>query len=417
MSEAQQTATATKAPEQDIFDVLAEVKSTESTALALSTPTLLATSAESSIDPPTRPEWMTDEDAAKLEAGAAAYVAKIRENPGDIRIGEQLDNLGKAAKAHMLPHVQLFEKRLSGLMQSNKEGSPASTTLVELKTQLDLINPAVIRKQPIVNKILFGLIRTARRLPTVGEVVKRIQENQETVKSTITGLRRQLFAIGSSLEEDRDDLIKIYNGLYAGERLLERDIYVGHLMAREIEAFVNGMADGPEKDNVKEALANLVSHVNYLKREENANEQFFAATQVMVKLIRGQVRNINNISGLLERSVMANLALAVSAVELETSVKVTGELSEAIDTTFEDTGKRIKDTSVVLAEQRASAGVNFEKLERAIDHIEGAVQAQKEANDLIISRGGETFRRLDDLTKRVRETTRLGHQEIVGDKH
>lgn len=408
-----QQATATVAEkEPNIFTAIEEAKSSPSTALVATLPTPLVT--ESGIDMPTRPDWMTDEQATKIESDAITYLETIKANPSDIAMSDRLDNLGKAAKQKMLPNVAIFERKLGALMQSNKEGSKSAETLVELKTQLDLINPAVIRSQPILKRAIFGLIRLGRRLPTVGEVIKRIQENQETVKSTITGLRRQLFAIAQSLKSDRDDLIMVYRGLLEGEKLLERDIYAGHILAREMHAFVATMPEGTEKENVKEALADLISRVTYLKREENANEQFFAGTQVMVKLIRGQVRNIEDISGLLERSVMANLALAVSAVELETSVKVTDQLNEAIDTTLVDTSGRIKDTSKMLAEQRARGGANIEKLELAVTQIEQAIAAQREANDLIVNKGGETITRLDDLTKRVRETTRLGHSDVIG---
>ncbi len=409
-SQAAETQVSDKEP--DIFEVLSEAQTSTTTDLVPSKPTLLATT--STIPIPTRPKWMSEEDAEKIAHGAANFIETIRNTPEDITIGDRLENLGKASRQKMLPHVDLFKRKLSALMDSNKQGSPAATSLVELKQSLDLVNPAVIRSQPMYKRVLFGLLRVSRGLPKVGDVIKRIHENRETVESTITGLRRQLFAIAESLKGDRDDLVRVYRGLLEGEKLLERDIYAGHLLARELEAFVNTLPEGTGKENVKEALADLISRVNYLKREENANEQFFAGAQVMVKLIRGQVRNIEDVSGLLERSVMANLALAVSAVELETSVKTTDMLNEAIDSTLVDTAERIEGTSVTLAEQRSRGGANLAKLEKAITHIENAVQAQRKANDLIISRGGETFQRLDDLTKRVRETTEGGHAAIVG---
>lgn len=397
----------------DLESLLVEARSPDETNTAL-VPLEAELSPDSSTFPaPTRPDWMLDEQAEKLGQAADAFLDGIKADPGNMRLADQVNTLGKASGDAMLPHTSLFDRKMNALMVQNQQGNQANLTLVQIKQQMDLINPAVIRAQPLPKRALMGLLRIGSRFPTIQEILNRIYENKETVQSTITGLRSNLHNIAGSLERDREDLLRIYDGLLKGEELLERDIYVGHLIAHKLHTYLQSMPEGSEKENVKGVLATLTSRLIYLKREENANQQFFAGTQMMVQLIRGQIHNITNVARLLERSVMANLALAVSAAELEGSVKTTDMLNEAIDTTLGDTAGRIATTSEMLAEQRARGGANLDKLEKAADEIERAIKLQEQANEVIITKGGDTLRRLEGITTRIRKVTTSGHEGML----
>lgn len=367
----------------------------------------------SSIPDVERPKWMTDEEAARIDTAVEAFIKRLKTNARDLGLADQMAKLGKASGEAMLPHTSLYERKVSSLMKQNQEGSPVTTTLLSVKQHMDMVNPAVIRKRKIPMKILFLTLGFISRFPKGQEVLDQIYANRETVSSLITGLDKNLFTMAESLRQDQIEIRQIYAGLIAGQDLLERDIYLGHVLAREIKVYVDTMEEGQEKDNVKEALAELISRLIYLKDEELANQQFFANARMMDKLTRGQIHNITNLSRLLKRSVLANLGLAVTAAELEESVKVTGSLREAIGTTLVDTAQTIERTSGTLIAQRAEGGIDIEKLTEATAAVERAIALHRKANDEIITKGGQSIARLEQMTSRLREHNEGGHESML----
>ncbi len=366
-----------------------------------------------SFPPARRPDWMTDEEAGKVDVAVQVFIDRLKTNAHDLGFADQLAQLGKASGEAMLPHTALYERKVSVLMKQNQEGSPVSKTLLQVKQNMDLVNPAVIRKRKIPLKIMFMTLGFISRFPRGQEVLDQIYANRETVGSLITGLDKNLFTMAESLRQDQLEVRRIYTGLYNGQRLLERDIYLGHVLAGRMKDYVDTMPDGMEKDNVKSALAELIAQLTFLKDEELANQQFFTNARMMDTLTRGQIHNIKNLARLLKRSVLANLGLAVTAAELEESVKVTGALREAIGTTLVETAETIERSSTTLVAQRAQGGIDLEKLETATAAIERALAIHKQANDRIITDGGQNIARLERMTGRLREHNEGAHDSML----
>lgn len=398
----------------DLFAMLNDTGASKGELVPLGQNPLQGSTADSLPDA-MRPEWMSDEEAEKLNVASDTFVTALKSNAHDIGLSDQMAKLGKASGEQMLPYTSLFERKVSVLMKQNQEGSPVSGTLLQVKQQMDLVNPAVIRSRTIPLKILFFSLGFIRRLPNGQEVLDQIYANRETVSSLITGLKKNLFVISENLRKDQVEIRKIYTGLYMGQRLLERDIYFGHVLAQKMKSFVESMPEGNDKENVKAALAELIARLIFLKDEELANQQFFANARMMDTLTRGQIHNIVNLSRLLERSVLASLGLAVTAAELAESVKITGALRDAIGTTLVDTAETIERTSETLIAQRAEGGIDIDKLTDATAAIERAIDLHRKANDRIISDGGQTLERLEQMTSRLRAHNDGGHASMLAE--
>ncbi len=349
---------------------------------------------------PIKPKWMETSQEKKAFEVAEKFLAKVKENPNDIMLSQEINSLGDDGSRAMMPQVDLYEKKISNLMQENQEGSPKNATLLEFKKASDFVNPAVIRQQPISTRVAWLFKKTG--LPGSEKVLSIIYERKETVKSTLTGIKKNLFNISEGLKTNLIQLDSIYKGLLSGQQLIERDIFVGQVIHTKLSEFLSTMQDGIEKQNVEEVLATVTTVINSLQTEENVNLQFFAGSQMVAKLTIQQLDNIKRMSNLLERSILASLGLAVVAAELSASVKMTESLKDAIGNTLVDTAKNLNKTGEQITKARSGALVNIDKLEEACKQLEELFEKQAVANREIISKGTETSVRLSGMTNKLR---------------
>lgn len=273
-----------------------------------------------------------------------------------------------------------------------------------------MINPSAVEKVPIHYKVALIFSRT--RFPGSQEVLNIISERRETIKSTIDGLKEGLWRMKDDLVENMNDLVSIYEGLLKGQRLTERDIYIGQLLHGEISKFLSEITDEIARQNIEQVLADLTSQVINLQTEENANMQFFAGAQALAKLTRQQIQNITGLSGLLARTVLANLGLRAVASELGRSLAVTEQMKKAIGDTIADTGTQINQYGDQLNAARANAMINLEGLRKGCEELESFFTKQSDANRMIIKEGMSTSRSLSDMTSRLRKRVEGGHETI-----
>ncbi len=350
---------------------------------------------------PIKPKWMSNEEENNAIMAADKFIEKVKKNPNDIMLAQEINTLGDDGSKVMMPQVELYEKKISTLMQENQEGSPKNATLLEFKKATDFINPSVIRQQPVTTKVAWIFKKT--KLPGSEKILSIIYQRRESVKSTLSGIKKTLWTISEGLKTNLVQLDAIYKGLLSGQQLIERDIFIGQLINRKLSAFVETLPDGIGKQNVEEVLATVTTVINSLQTEENINMQFFAGSQMVAKLTIQQLDNIKRMSNLLERSILASLGLAVVASELSASVKMTESLKEAIGNTLVDTAKNLNKTGEQITKARSSALVNIDKLEEACKQLEELFDKQSTANKEIISRGAATSNRLSSMTNKLRE--------------
>lgn len=347
-----------------------------------------------------QPAWMKADEQIELQNKVDLFMDAIKEDPTSIQLSNRVYDLGKEGARALMPHTNLFEKNMAEIMKDSQEGSPVNATLLKIKQEMDTINPAIIKEQPIAVRALVFFKK--HRLPKADEILETIYTRRETVKSTIDGLEKGLWASRDKLMENLADLEGIYNGLLEGHRLIERDIYFGQLVHAKLSDFVNEVTEPIAKENLEQLLADITTQIINLQTEENANVQFFAGARAMVKLTRQQISNINGMTGLLKRTVLANLGLRAAATELQQSVAVTEAMKEAIGKTIADTGKQINQMGDTLTDARSKAMISLEGLEEGCRQLEEFFEKQANANREVIAKGGETSRRLAELTGKMK---------------
>lgn len=359
---------------------------------------------------PVRPKWMKPEDESEAQKMAEALVAEVKASPADVRLLLKAQALGQDGNRMMVQPLALYDKKVTIALRDNQEGSKVNQTLLDLKRQMDLVNPAVLRSKPLPVRWTLGLLS---KVPDGDKVLKMIYESRETVRSTVNGLVENLRIDADNIEANVEDLAQIYRDLLTSQQAIERDIYVGQMVLRDLKEHLASMDEGPERENVMQFTADLTTQVISLMGEENLNLQFFAGAQALAKLSTAQLHNIRNLGRLLQRSVLANLGLNVAAGELVTSMQLTKQLGDAISNTVSQTAADLKKAGSEMTRMRSQGALNLAALESACSDMEQFFEGMARANGQIIELGGQTMRHLEGMTSRLRRRVESGHASMV----
>ncbi len=362
---------------------------------------------------PTRPNWMKSEDESQARGMAEALMAEVKASPADVRLLLKAQTLGEEGNRMMTPAVGLYEKKVAGVMKSNQEGNMVDKTLLDIKMQMDLVNPAVLKTKPLSVRMLGIAMPFISRVPKGNEVIKMIYEVRESVMSTVKGLVENLRVEADNLEANVEDLAMIYRDLLRGQQFIERDIYVGQLVIQSLKEYIAAMPEGPERENVQRFAADLTTQVISLMGEENLNMQFFAGSQAIAQLTTGQLQNIRGVSRVLVRAVLANLANAVAAEELLGSMRTTKMIGDAISTTMRDTAASLKQGGEEMTRMRSQGLFDLGKLQESCSLYEQFYETQLQANQLVLEQGGKTMRELEGMTSRLRRRVESGHESMI----
>lgn len=352
-----------------------------------------------------RPQDIDDEVYAEMVAYADDFVARLKANPTDMTLASEVFKIGQRSANISMPKVQLYDKLIADIMEEEQKGDNVQGSrgynLLKLKQQLDLINPAVLSKTPIKKKFLLFLTKT--QLPASDKIIDMIYERQETVQSTVDGIKVSLLQNASDLDSQLADLVTVFNGLKKSHMLLKGEIYSAQLIYDKVIDLLAETTDPIAKQNVEAVLADLTTQINSLLVEENMNAQFFAGSTMTAKLVREQQNQIRNLVRQMEKAVLANLGLRVVAKSLERSVNASKALGGAIAETMADTAKSNEKTADKLQQARTEGYIDLAKLEEGVRSLEATFEKEAKANALIIKQGLAVSKALKKSTDRLEE--------------
>jgi hypothetical protein len=347
-----------------------------------------------------KPSKLTLDEENDIKDEVSIFINKIKDDFTNMSLSSDVYKIGQKASQKALPHVNLYEELVSTIMNDNQKGSSVEGSkdfnLLRLKRELDLVNPAVLAKTPIKQKFLIFLNKTT--LPGKDKIMDMIYENQESVKSSIDGIKLALLQNASDLDKQLADLMIIYKGLLSSHNILKNEIYKAQLIYNEVVNIVDTLSDPIQKDNINTLLSDLTTQINSLIVEENMNAQFFAGSQLTAKLVREQQNQIRILVRQMQNAILANLGLRVVSKGLENSVNQSQALGSAIANTIANTAKSNEKTAEKLQQARVKGYIDLDKLKEGVDALERTFTKEAKANELIIKQGLV-------VSKNIRETT------------
>jgi uncharacterized protein YaaN involved in tellurite resistance len=342
---------------------------------------------------------------AELERRAEEYATQlIAIDPGAVEPHEggraAIEALGRDAQRDAARRSRMLKQPVKDLARHAEEGGPIANALVDLRVQVEALDPNRFDFSPGWRTRLLGMI------PGFGTPLKRYfsryESSQTIIDATIQSLesgREQLKRDNITLGDDQREMRDLTHRL-------RRQIDLAQALDGKIETKLETEVgdDEPRRAFVQEELLfPLRQRTMDLQQQLAVNQQGVLATEIVVRnnreLIRGVDRAINVTVSALEVAVAVALALANQRIVLDKISAVSRTTSELIAGTAE----RLRVQGTEIHAQASETMLDMDALRSAFADISAAMDEISRFRREALPTMASTILEFDELTDAAEE--------------
>jgi len=314
-----------------------------------------------------------DPELSQRADDLVARILNTDANDSDTRqkILASTETMGLELQKEAARRSVMLKQPLSKLMEDSQEGGDIAHSLVDLKLQVEELDPAQVDLDP------GWFTRILGKIPGVGTELKRYFSRFENASTSID-------AIVNSLEEGREQL-KRDNIILADDQVamreltikLEKTIKLGQLIDTQLQAKLDTEIPKTEPKHKfvsEEILFPLRQRIQDLQQQLLVNQQGFLTMEMIIRnnkeLMRGVNRALTTTVSALQVGVTLALALANQKIVLE-KVQAINATTESL---IAGTAERLKTQGAEIQKQASSTQINMDVLKQAFADVSTALE-------------------------------------------
>jgi uncharacterized protein YaaN involved in tellurite resistance len=281
-----------------------------------------------------------------------------------------VEEMGRGLQREAAHRSAMLKQPINDLAKQSEDGGPVANALVDLKLEVEELDPNRIDFQAGWATRLMGMI------PGVGTPIKRYFTKFESAQTVIDAIIRSLEIGRDQLKRDNVTLREDQRAMRELTQKLQRQIELAQLVDHKIEHRLEREipADDPRQIFIREELLfPLRQRIIDLQQQLAVNQQGVLSTAIITgnnkELVRGVDRALDVTVSALQVAVTVALALANQKIVLD---KV-----EAINRTTSDliagTAAKLRTQGAAIHTQASRAGLDVESLKSAFTDINAAM--------------------------------------------
>lgn len=352
-----------------------------------------------SVDSATEPEL------SKQAEDVVARVLKFDLN--DVNAHDQtklaFENMGTELQKEAARRSAMLKQPLSQIMKQGDEGGEVANTLIDLKLQVEDLDPAKLEMESGWATRMLG------NIPGIGTPLKRYFSRYESASTSIDAIVRSLKAGQEQLKRDNITLADDQKAMRALTIKLERAIKLAQLIDKRLQDALDTeiTSDDPRhKFIAEELLFPLRQRIQDLQQQLLVNQQGFLTTELVMRnnkeLIRGVNRAVNVTVNALQVAVTLALALANQKIVLD---KIQA-ISSTTDNLIAGTAERLKTQGVEIHKQASGAQLNIDVLKQAFTDIRSALDDISQYRQEALPKMAQNILEMDQLASQTEEHMR-----------
>lgn len=325
-----------------------------------------------------------------------------------------VENMGAELQKEAARRSAMLKQPLRQLMERGEDGGQVANTLIDLKMQVEELDPGKIDLEAGWATRALGMI------PGIGSPLKRYFSRYESASATIDAIVRSLKLGQDQLKRDNVTLADDQKAMRDLTIKLERAIKLGLLIDQRLQHAldVEIASDDPRHKFVgEELLFPLRQRIQDLQQQLLVNQQGYLTTELVIRnnkeLIRGVSRATNVTVSALQVAVTLALALANQRIVLD---KIQA-ISATTDNLLAGTAERLKTQGVEIHKQASGTQLNIETLKKAFDDIRIALEDVSSYRQQALPQMAQSILEMDQLAAKTEEQIkRFEHAgKVAGD--
>ncbi len=312
------------------------------------------------------------ESDPELEKQAESYIKMLMSHDfenQDKRIA--VDQMGLKTQQLSAQRNKMLQQPINTLVKAGDDGGPVAKSLIDLKMQIEELDPARFDFSPGWFTRMLGWF------PFVGAPLKKYFSRYESAQTVIDAIIKSLEMGRDQLKRDIITLGADQKGMEEMTTKLEKVIQLGQLIDQKIQYKLDReiSPEDPNHDFISEELVfPLRQRIMDLQQQLAVNQQGVLATEIIIRnnreLIRGVDRALNVTINALQVAVTVALALANQKIVL----KKIDAINKTTSNLIAHTAQQLRTQGAEIHKQASQSMLNMETLERAFSDINAALE-------------------------------------------
>lgn len=318
---------------------------------------------------------------------------------GDAR--NALENMSQKLQLQAARKSELLKAPIQQLYQRSEDGGPVAKALIDLKMQVEALDPARYDFSPGWFSRLLGF------LPFIGTPLKRYFARYESSSSLISSIVASLEAGREQLKRDNITLQADQADMRELSRKLARACKLGQLMDAELVA---KLEQEIPKDDAKyrfvqeELLFPLRQRIQDLQQQLAVNQQGVLTTELIVRNNRELIRGVNRATQVTVNALQIAVTLALALANQKIVLSKIAAVNQATDSLIANNAAQLRQQGVEIHKQAASAQLSIETLKTAFEDIGAALDDISRFRQEALPTMGKNIEQLEQLTRTTEAT-------------
>ncbi|MGO1541508.1 MAG: toxic anion resistance protein [Luteimonas sp.] len=340
----------------------------------------------------------------QLAQQAEDVVARLLEtDAGDARSRhagrDAIQGLGHDQQVQVARKSALLAAPIRTLADQSDDGGPIARALVDLKLEVEALDPARVDFSP------GWFARMVGWLPFVGTPIKRYFSRYESAATTIDAIvsslnrgREQLQRDSITLQADQEDMRDSAQGL-------SRAIALAQEIDRRLETRLADLSrDDPRHGFVEQELLFPLRQRNQdLQQQLAVAQQGVLTTELIVRNNRELIRGVDRATNVTVNALQVAVTLALALANQKVVLKKIEAINTSTDSLIAGTATRLREQGVAIHRQAASTQLDVETLKQAFVDIRAALDDVAQFRAQALPDMARNIAQMDELTAQSRE--------------
>lgn len=312
-----------------------------------------------------------------------------------------MEAMGSQLQKEAARRSAMLKQPISQLIKSGEDGGPVATSLIDLKMQVEDLDPARFDFDAGAFARMLGYI------PGVGTPLKRYFSRYQSAGVTIDAIINSLRNGQEQLKRDNLTLTEDQKALRVLAKKLEQAIKLALLIDQKMQDRLNTeiTQDDPRYKFISEELLfPLRQRIQDLQQQLLVSQQGFLTMEMIIRnnkeLIRGVNRALNVTVNALQVAITLALALANQKIVLQKVQAITATTENLIAHTAE----RLKTQGAEIQKTASGTMLNIDVLKTAFADIRAALDDVSRYRQEALPKMAQNILEMDKLASESEET-------------
>lgn len=282
-----------------------------------------------------------------------------------------VDQMGLKTQQLSAQRNKMLQQPINNLVKAGDDGGPVAKSLIDLKMQIEELDPARFDFSPGWFTRMLGWF------PFIGAPLKKYFSRYESAQTVIDAIIKSLEMGRDQLKRDIITLGADQKGMEEMTTKLEKVIQLGQLIDQKLQYQLDReiAPEDPNHDFISEELVfPLRQRIMDLQQQLAVNQQGVLATEIIIRnnreLIRGVDRALNVTINALQVAITVALALANQKIVLKKIDAINKTTSNLIG----HTAQQLRTQGADIHKQASQSMLDMETLEKAFSDINVALE-------------------------------------------